>query len=332
MTEPLLRVSALRKVFRIRDRTRGGRSREVIAADGIDLALQPGQAIALVGESGSGKTTLGRIITRQDKPSAGHIAFAGASVGDFHGASLRAYRRQVQMVFQNPFEALSPRLTIGETLREPLDIHSILPRGERDGRVRETLEAVGLRPADQFMDSYPANLSGGQLQRVAIARALIVSPKIIVADEPVSMLDMSVRADVMNMMMELQRQTDVAYIYITHDLAVARFVAERIAVLYLGLIVEEGPAEALIATPAHPYTQLLVSSSPDHRFTEADFIEEAPPASGGRPAQGCVFEPRCRFARPVCRAERPLKMELPGNRWAYCHFANEMIAAEGATE
>jgi oligopeptide/dipeptide ABC transporter ATP-binding protein len=299
------------------------------AVDGVDLVLGAGETLALVGESGSGKTTTGRIVTRQERPTGGTVRFDGVDAGDLSGAALKAYRRQVQMIFQNPYEALDPRLPVGQSIAEPLDIHGVGTPAERRAQVDAMLAAVELRPADSFRDRYPADLSGGQLQRIAIARALVLSPRLVVADEPVSMLDVSVRSGVMNLMRDLQRRLGVAYLYITHDLAVARYMAGRIAIMYLGAIVEEGPTEALIAGAGHPYTRLLIAAVPEHRAAArrrrirlaGDALSER-----GIPA-GCRFHTRCPMAREICRAAPPPRVALGADRWAACHFAAEVAAA-----
>jgi len=286
------------------------------AVDGIDLIMKPGEILALVGESGSGKTTTGKLITRQEQPSGGTLRFDGSDIADLSGAALKAYRRRVQMIFQNPFESLDPRHRVIHTVAEPLAIHGIGNARERRDRAEAALARVELPPA-RFAERYPADLSGGQLQRVSIARALVLEPKLIVADEPVSMLDVSVRSGVMNLMLALRDRTEVAYLYITHDLAVARYMSGRIAVMYLGAIVEEGPTEDLIARAGHPYTQLLVAAVPEHRpgarrrrirlAGDAASVQVLP--------SGCRFHPRCPLATDLCKTTAPPKVSLGADRW-----------------
>ena len=332
MTAPLLDAADLRKTFDLRagwfSTLLGGKADRVRAVDGIDLRLMPGEVLAVVGESGSGKTTTGRLITLQDRPTGGTLRFEGRDVAGLSGAALKAYRRRVQMIFQNPFEALDPRHRVIDAVAEPLAIHGIGSAAERRARAEAALADVDLRPIARFADRHPADLSGGQLQRVAIARALILEPALIVADEPVSMLDVSVRSGVMTLMTELRRRTGVAYLTITHDLAVARYMSDRTAVMYLGAIVEEGPTEDLIAGAAHPYTRLLIQAVPEHRSGARRARIRLPGDAQSVKAipDGCRFHPRCPMARDVCRTTEPPKVAVGPGRWAACHFAGEVLA------
>jgi oligopeptide/dipeptide ABC transporter ATP-binding protein len=332
MTAPLLEAADLRKTFDLRagwfSTLLGGKADQVRAVDGIDLRLMPGEVLAVVGESGSGKTTTGRLITLQDRPTGGTLRFEGRDVAGLSGAALKAYRRRVQMIFQNPFEALDPRHRVIDAVAEPLAIHGIGAAAERRARAEAALADVDLRPIARFADRHPADLSGGQLQRVAIARALILEPALIVADEPVSMLDVSVRSGVMTLMTELRRRTGVAYLTITHDLAVARYMSDRTAVMYLGAIVEEGPTEDLIAGAAHPYTRLLIQAVPEHRSGARRARIRLPGDAQSVKAipDGCRFHPRCPMARDVCRTTEPPKVAVGPGRWAACHFAGEVLA------
>jgi oligopeptide/dipeptide ABC transporter ATP-binding protein len=332
MTVPLLEAADLRKTFDLRagwfSTLLGGKADQVRAVDGIDLRLMPGEVLAVVGESGSGKTTTGRLITLQDRPTGGTLRFEGRDVAGLSGAALKAYRRRVQMIFQNPFEALDPRHRVIDAVAEPLAIHGIGTAAERRARAEAALADVDLRPIARFADRHPADLSGGQLQRVAIARALILEPALIVADEPVSMLDVSVRSGVMTLMTELRRRTGVAYLTITHDLAVARYMSDRTAVMYLGAIVEEGPTEDLIAGAAHPYTRLLLQAVPEHRSGARRARIRLPGDAQSVKAipDGCRFHPRCPMARDVCRTTEPPKVAVGPGRWAACHFAGEVLA------
>jgi oligopeptide/dipeptide ABC transporter ATP-binding protein len=299
----------------------------VIAADDVTLALQPGETLAVVGESGSGKTTTGRIATLQERPTAGRGWYDGQDVTGLTGAALKDFRARVQMIFQNPYDALNPRLTVGQSLAEPLTLHGLVPRVGLRAAVLEMLEAVELRPAENFADAFPSELSGGQLQRIAIARALIIKPRVVIADEPVSMLDVSIRSGVMNLMRAIQRDTGVTYLYITHDLSVARYMADRIAVMYLGAVLEEGPADTLISAAAHPYTRLLIQAAPEHRASAVKRNRIRLPgdaaSQSGLPS-GCRFHPRCPLAQPVCRDTVPPPTSLGGGQVAACHFATEV--------
>ncbi len=331
MTDPILTLDTLRMVYNadpgILARLTGRADPPVIAADDVTLHLHPGKTLAVVGESGSGKTTAGRIATLQERPTSGRVLFEGKDVTDLTGTALKAFRAKVQMIFQNPYDALNPRLTIGQSLAEPLTLHGLVPKSELRTAVLEMLEAVELRPAAQFADAFPSELSGGQLQRIAIARALIIKPRVVIADEPVSMLDVSIRSGVMNLMRGLQRNTGVTYLYITHDLSVARYMADRIAVMYLGAVLEEGPAEALISGAGHPYTRLLIQAAPDHRASEVKRQRIRLPgdaaSQSGLPT-GCRFHPRCPLAQDVCRTKVPPRVDLGTGQTAACHFAEEV--------
>lgn len=332
MTEPpLLQAEGLRRVFAARGgllgALMGGRA-GVPAVDGVSLAIARGEVLALVGESGSGKTTTGRIVTLQERADAGIVRFDGAALTGLSGGAMRALRRRVQMIFQNPFESLDPRWTVADAVAEPLAIHGVGRRAERRARAHAALEAVELRPSSRFADRHPADLSGGQLQRVAIARALVLEPALIVADEPVSMLDVSVRSGVMNLMQDLRARMGVAYLYITHDLAVARHMADRIAVMYLGRIIEEGPTENVLIRAGHPYTRLLRAAVPEHRAGARRARVRLPgdAASVARLPSGCRFHPRCPRAEARCRTEEPAPVALGEGHWAACHFAASVAA------
>lgn len=330
MKPPLMELSDLRVVYRgesgLLSFLTGSRSPDVTAVDGISLRVGAGETMALVGESGSGKTTTGRVATLQERPTAGAVRFDGEDVAGLSGAALKTFRRHVQMIFQNPYEALDPRLTIGQSVGEPLQIHRLGSPAQQREKVLAMLAAVELRPAASYVDRYPADLSGGQLQRVAIARALILEPRIVVADEPVSMLDVSVRSGVMNLMRDLQSRTGVSYLYITHDLTSARYMSSRIAVMYLGAIVEEGPTEQLIASAGHPYTRLLISAVPRHRQgprrNRVALSGENSLSDGA--ATGCRFSARCPVAQEICRKLEPPNASIGIGHQAACHFAHEI--------
>ena len=299
----------------------GARGRVVRAVDGVDLELAEAETLALVGESGSGKTTTGRMINLLVRPTSGRVVFDGRDVTAHTGAALRAHRRAVQMIFQNPYDALDPRLTVGASVAEPLALHRIGSRRERNAAADRMLEAVDLHPAT-FRDRHPADLSGGQLQRVAIARALVLSPRVVVADEPVSMLDVSVRAGVMNLMLDLQQSLGLSCLFITHDLAVARAMANRVAVMYLGRIVEQGPVDRIITAPAHPYTRMLVAAVPDfvrRSMPGRSVVAEPDAQATDAAASGCPFATRCPIVRDLCRSVPPPRVALGNGHAAMCH-------------
>ncbi len=282
------------------------------AVDNVDFEIPEGKSLALVGESGCGKTTTGKLLTRLYKPTAGRILLRdGEDLVDLvtlRGKSLKRFRRRVQMIFQDPYESLNPRLTIFDTVAEPLRVQNIGSLQEREERVAMLLEKVGLIPAGSFLFRYPHELSGGQRQRVAIARALVVEPRFIVADEPTSMLDVSIRTGVMTLMMDLAKDMGISYLYITHDLAVARYTSHEIAVMYMGKIVEQGETETVLSTPLHPYTKALISAVPIPNPT----IRRQPPTIRGGISQPIDPPPRCRFYERcplqygACHEEPPL--------------------------
>jgi oligopeptide/dipeptide ABC transporter ATP-binding protein len=303
----------------------------VKAVDDVSLDLRKGEVLGLVGESGSGKTTLGRTLLGLVQATEGSIEFNGREITRMSERELRAVRREMQIVFQDPHASLNPAMTIEQSVGHPLQIHRVGSSRERRRRVAETLATVGLDPPEQFMAKYPSDLSGGQKQRAVIARAIVLNPVLLVADEPVSMLDMSVRAKILELMLELKRELDLTYLYITHDLATAKFFCDRIAILYLGRIVEIGPAEAIYADPKHPYTQALLRAIPEPdplRSVPRDLPRgEVPDAA--RPPLGCSFHPRCPKAFEVCGWESRDLRDLLETRWAL--EAEEEFEAERAT-
>lgn len=328
----LLQLSGLTKHYALRrgaiDALLGRPAPALRAVDDVSLDLGAGEIVAIVGESGSGKTTTGKLVTVQERPTAGSIRFEGREIAGLAGQALTDYRRHVQMIFQNPYEALDPRYTIARSVMEPLVIHGIGSASEQRDAAHAMLEKVDLRPVSRFADSYPADLSGGQLQRVAIARALVLRPRLVVADEPVSMLDVSVRAGIMNLMLSLSGELGLASLYITHDLAVARAMSTRIAVMYLGAIVEEGPTETLVSRAAHPYTRLLVGAVPEHRSgvrRERVRLRGEAATLTGAPA-GCRFAARCPRAQTICLDTPPPRVPVTGGHWSACHFAGEVAA------
>jgi peptide/nickel transport system ATP-binding protein len=327
MSEPLVEIDDLRVWFPIKsglvlDRHVG----DVKAVDGVSLSIQRGETLGLVGESGCGKSTLGRAILRLYEPTSGRIVFDGKDIAQLSEAELRPLRRRMQMVFQDPFASLNPRHSVGRIVGEPLRAHGLASRSDTTRRVRELLEIVGL-PADAAQ-RYPHEFSGGQRQRIGVARALAVNPDFIVADEPVSALDVSIQAQILNLLESLQTDFDLTYLFISHDLAVVRHISDRIAVMYLGTVVEVAPAEALYETPLHPYTISLLSAVPIpdpviERQRETILLQGDLP-SPADPPSGCRFHTRCPYVQPQrCRDEAPPLRPLDGQLVA-CHWAEEI--------
>jgi oligopeptide/dipeptide ABC transporter ATP-binding protein len=334
----LIRVEGLEVHFPIRgdflDTLRRRNVGAVRAVDGIDLGLAKGEVLALVGESGSGKTTTGRVIVKLTRQTAGRITFDGADVSDLWGTkNLRTYRRRVQIIFQDPYETLNPKQTIHDFVAEPLEVNGIATsHADREARVGAALEASGL-PRD-FAFRYPHELSGGQRQRVVIAGALVMEPQLIVADEPVSMLDVSIRTELLRLMLDLRQERGLTYLFITHDLSLAWVIADRIAVMYLGKIMEIGPAEQVIRKPRNPYTQALVSVSPspdppsDGERAQRTILHGETPDAAHIPT-GCRFHPRCPSAFDRCRVEEPPLFDVGGGQSAACWLAEPSLAEGG---
>jgi peptide/nickel transport system ATP-binding protein len=330
---PVLEARNLRKYFPLRQVKVFGGPNVVDAVEDTSLALHPGRALALVGESGSGKSTIARLLARLYEPTSGVIAFRGEPVKPGKGTALRSYRHHVQMVFQDPFSSLNPVHNVRYHLSRPLRLHK-LARNKREEteQILALLNRVSLSPADQFIQKYPHQLSGGQRQRVAIAHALAARPEVLLADEPVSMLDVSIRLDILNLMLRLKDEEQLALLFITHDIASARYFAEDTLVMYAGQTVEGGPSEEVIQRPKHPYTQLLLSAAPDPDSIRIDGKVKILPARGEipsliRPPSGCRFHPRCPHTMPVCRQRFPERTTFSDGHWTHCFLYGDGGAA-----
>jgi peptide/nickel transport system ATP-binding protein/oligopeptide transport system ATP-binding protein len=324
MTPPVISARGLAKTFR------GEHRRVIRAVDDVSFDIAAGETLALVGESGCGKSTTGRLLLRLIEPTAGQVFCGETELTALSAAAMRRMRRHLQMVFQDPMGSLSPRRTIGQTLAEPFEVHGVAKAAACQDRVAALLQQVGLSP--EHADRYPGEFSGGQRQRIGIARAIALNPKLIVADEPVSALDVSVQAQIVNLLQDLQEQTRVAYLFIAHDLAVVRHIADRVAVMYLGRIVEIGSKAAVYDSPRHPYTQALLSAvlepEPERTTTRIILRGDVPSPSALPP--GCAFQTRCPIAEPRCRVERPELRAAASGQSVACHLADISPDATGS--
>ncbi|MED2973100.1 dipeptide ABC transporter ATP-binding protein [Fictibacillus sp. B-59209] len=320
MTEPLVKVENLKKHFPIKGGVLGKTVGEVKAVDGVSFTIQKGETLGLVGESGCGKSTTGRMLLRLLEPSDGKIYFEGQDVTALSSNAMRKMRREMQMVFQDPFASLNPRHTVEKILEEPLIVHGVKDTKERQRRVKELLEVVGL--SSYHAKRYPHQFSGGQRQRIGIARALAVNPKLIIADEPVSALDVSIQSQVLNLLQDLQEEFGLTYLFIAHDLGVVRHISDRVGVMYLGRIVELSDSEQLYDNPMHPYTQALLSAVPipDVEVKKERIILKGDVPSPSNPPKGCAFHTRCPQAMDVCAAERPVFKEAEKGHYVACHL------------
>ena len=323
ITTPVLAAEGLTKHFPVE---RGILRRAVAwvrAVDGVDFAIAPGETLCLVGESGCGKSTVARLVLRLTAPTAGAIRLGGTDITRLSEAEMAPFRRRVQMVFQDPYASLNPRLRVGQIVGEPLENFETLSSAERAERVGAILAKVGLRP--EAANRFPFEFSGGQRQRIGIARALALRPDLIVADEPVSALDVSVQAQVLNLLMDLQEEFGLAFLFVSHDLAVVEHIGHRIAVMYLGHIVEIGPKDDVLSAPLHPYTQALIAAAPvpDPRARRDRLVLEGDVPSPLNPPPGCRFHTRCPVAMPRCREEEPRLREVAPARRAACHLLDQ---------
>ena len=324
----LLDVKGLKKYFPIRRGLLQKTIGYVKAVDDVSFFLNRGETLSLVGESGCGKTTTSRCILRAITPTAGQVLLADngeiLDVATVPKSRLASLRRQMQMIFQDPFSSLNPRMTLLDIVGEPLFVHGVGNLQERTDRVVEILRLVGLRP--EYMRRYPHAFSGGQRQRIGIARALALHPRLIVADEPVSALDVSVQAQILNLLLELQERLGLTYLFVAHDLSIVKHISDRVAVMYVGRIVETAPAEELFASPKHPYTEALLSAVPipDPRLRSERIVLQGEVADPANPPPGCHFHPRCRYAQAVCREKSPVQEEIAPNHFVSCHRAREL--------
>jgi peptide/nickel transport system ATP-binding protein/oligopeptide transport system ATP-binding protein len=317
----ILRVDNLKKYFKIGGGVFGGHALTIRAVDDISFAVRTGETFGLVGESGCGKTTLGQTIIRLYDPTEGSIVFNGNDISRLKPREVRPYRRDIQMIFQDPSASLDPRMTVGGIISEPLNIFGVGSRGERRERVQELLRVVGLNA--YFANRYPHEFSGGQRQRIGIARALALNPKLVICDEPVSALDVSIQAQVLNLLKRLQGQFNLTYLFIAHNLAVVAHISDRVGVMYLGKMVEIGEARTITEAPKHPYTKALISAIPIPvpGRQRSRIILEGDVPSPANPPSGCRFHPRCPIARPDCAEVEPPLRSIGTDHWVACHYA-----------
>ena len=316
MTEPLLSVEGLKKYFPIRRHFLPGKVEFVKAVDDVTFQIEQGETLGLVGESGCGKTTVGKTILRFEEPTAGKVVFEGMDLLSLKGKDLRRARWNLQMVFQDPFSSLDPRWTVRAILREPFLIHRRARGGDLEKKLFALMEIVGL--TRRHLDWYPHEFSGGQRQRIAICRALALNPKLMILDEPTSALDVSVQAQILNLLKELQREFNLTYLFISHDLSVIKHMCVRVAVMYLGEIVELSPCKELFSEPRHPYTQALLSSILDPSVQRDEILLEGEIPSASTPPPGCRFHPRCRFRKELCDEDKPSLVEIGKNHFVSC--------------
>ena len=319
-SEALLEVRHLRKCFPIQKSLLGKVQKELVAVDDVSFTLKAGETLGIVGESGCGKTTMGRTVLKLHEPSGGQIIFNGEDITNYKNAQMRHLRTDIQIIFQDPYSSLPPRATVGDILSEPVKVHRIVPSGEVKDYVMDLMEKCGLR--DYYYERYPHEFSGGQRQRICIARALSVQPKLIVCDEPVSALDVSIQAQIINLLKDLQRSMNLTYLFISHDLSVVKFISDKVGVMYLGAMMEFGDKKDIFANPIHPYTKALFSAipnpNPDVKMNRIVLSGDIP--SPANPPKGCRFHTRCPYATEKCRHVEPTYREYGKGHFAACHL------------
>ena len=321
--ECILEVRHLRKCFPLKKTITGKVTKELVAVDDVSFKLKAGETLGIVGESGCGKTTAGRSILKLHQPTGGQIIFNGQDITNFTPKQMREIRKQMQIIFQDPYSSLPPRDTVGGILSEPVQVHKIVPKSQVKEYVLELMDKCGLR--DYYFERYPHEFSGGQRQRICIARALSVNPKLVICDEPVSALDVSIQAQIINLLKKLQREMNLAYVFISHDLSVVKFISDKIGVMYLGSMMEFGTKEAIFSNPLHPYTKALFSAvpNPDPTAKMERIKLEGDIPSPANPPKGCRFHTRCPYAREVCKHVPPEYREYEPGHFAACHLLEE---------